>query len=72
VKSFNKARLQTSDLLQKLAEKEQTVAHLEQENKVLSKEKFNLLSRLESTRDFPDSSVDGPCLKVQVVWFSIS
>jgi centrosomal protein CEP135 len=53
----------TSDLLQKLAEKEQTVAHLEQENKVLSKEKFNLLSRLESTRDFPDSSVDGPCLK---------
>ncbi|XP_063915834.1 centrosomal protein of 135 kDa isoform X2 [Zophobas morio] len=52
-----------SDLVQKLREKEQDIKELEQENKVLSKEKFNLLSRLESIRELPETSMDGPCLK---------
>lgn len=47
-----------------MAEQEQTVALLEHKNRILSKEKFDLISRLESVRDLPDTSTEGPCLKV--------
>ncbi|XP_044253848.1 centrosomal protein of 135 kDa isoform X2 [Tribolium madens] len=52
-----------SELVQKLSEQEQALALLEHKNRMLSKEKFDLISKLESVRDLPDTSTDGPCLK---------
>ncbi|RZC37719.1 centrosomal protein of 135 kDa [Asbolus verrucosus] len=52
-----------AELLQKLVEKEQSLTSLQQENKILSQEKFSLMARLENVRDRPDSGPDGPCLK---------
>ncbi|KYB27999.1 centrosomal protein of 135 kDa [Tribolium castaneum] len=52
-----------NELVQKLSEQEQTLALLEHKNRMLSKEKFDLISKLDSVRDLPDTSTDGPCLK---------
>ncbi|KAK4886079.1 hypothetical protein RN001_002350 [Aquatica leii] len=47
-----------------LAEKDNLIANLQHENIVLAQEKHNLLTRLESARDFlEDGDVDGFCIK---------
>lgn len=53
----------TSSYLQQIAERDEKISQLQYENDVLSKEKFNLLSRLDTARHDFTSGTDGPCLR---------
>lgn len=52
------------ELTQSLTEKESIIKKLQQEIKSLSDEKYNLMSRLETARDRPDTDIEGLSLKV--------
>lgn len=53
------------ELNQKMNEKDQLIMNLQKENKILAEEKFNLMSRLETARDRPDTDMEAMSLRVR-------